>query len=114
MCGPDGRCFCGPGIPPELMKIPRPLSLLLSEISQPALAFRPSPSAEKPLSGRQTVTPRITSIYRLECIGLGGERYVDETVVVQQIRWREVIPRPLMQFIDQVLARMNEAADRKW
>jgi hypothetical protein len=37
----------------------------------------------------------------------------DLTVVVQQIRWREVIPRPLMQFIDDVLARVNEAADRK-
>jgi hypothetical protein len=49
----------------------------------------------------------------LFCWGAGGSRYVDLTIAVQQIRWREVIPRPLMQFIDQVLARMNEAADRK-
>jgi hypothetical protein len=49
----------------------------------------------------------------LFCWGAGGSASNDLIVVVQQIRWREVIPRPLMQFIDQVLARMNEAADRK-
>jgi hypothetical protein len=64
--------------------------------------------------GSETVTPRITSTYNLTCWNQEGfSDSEDLTVVVQQIRWREVIPRPLMQFIDDVLARVNEAADRK-
>jgi hypothetical protein len=74
---------------------------------------RPPLGTTKDLNGRQTVTPRITSTYNLTCWNQEGfSTSRDVTVVVQQIRWREVIPRPLMQFIDEVLARVNEANRR--
>lgn len=71
--------------------------------------------ATKATEGREEVRPRTTATYRLECIGLGSPAArQDLTITVQFIRWREVIPRPLLPLLDGMLAwvsgtRMQDA-----
>lgn len=64
----------------------------------------PGLGTNKPTSGNQSVSPQVTSGYRLTCFSAGGgSAQRDVTVTVGFLKWREIIPR-LFQFLQPIFS----------